>query len=216
MLSALEVERFEQQLLASGRSAKTVANVHAVLHRALSDAVRDGLVDRNVASLVSPPRAERPEMSTWTVGELKQFLRTVEGHRLYAAFVVLATTGMRRGEVLGLQRVDVDIACAEVSVRRTVGVVDGRIGIGPPKSASSRRLVALDTMTTAVVADHLEHRAGSVWVFPGEGDAPLNPASFSSTFERLVARAGVPRIRVHACVTPTPRSPCVRACTRRS
>lgn len=197
LLSALEVERFEQQLLISGRSPKTVANVHAVLHRALADAVRDGLVDRNVASLVSPPRGERPEMSTWTVGELKQFLRSVEGHRLYAAFVVLATTGMRRGEVLGLQRVDVDIARAEVSVRRTVGVVDGRIDIGPPKSASSRRLVALDTTTTEVLTDHLEHRAGPVWVFPGEGDGPLNPASLSNTFDRLVARVGVPRIRLH-------------------
>jgi integrase len=197
LLSALEVERFEQRLLASGRSAKTVANVHAVLHRALADAVRDGLVDRNVASLVSPPRAERPEMSTWTVAELKQFLRSVEGHRLYATFVVFATTGMRRGEVLGLQRADVDLARAELSVRRTVGVVDGRIDIGPPKSTSSRRLVALDTTTTAVVADHLEHRAGPVWVFPGEGDGPLNPASFSNTFDRLVARAGVPRIRLH-------------------
>jgi integrase len=197
LLSPLEVERFEQQLLASGRSAKTVANVHSVLHRALADAVRDGLVDRNVASLVSPPRAERPEMSTWTVAELKQFLRSVEGHRLYAAFVVLATTGMRRGEVLGLQRGDVDLARAELSVRRAVGVVDGRIEIGPPRSASSRRLVALDTTTTAVLADHLEQRSGPVWVFPGEGDGPLNPASFSTTFERLVARAGVPRIRVH-------------------
>lgn len=152
-LSALEVERVEQQLLASGRSAKTVANVHAVLHRALAAAVRDGLVDRNIASLVSLPRADRPEMSTWTVGELKQFLRSVEGHRLYAAFVVLATTGMRRGEVLGLQGADVDLARAELSVRRTVGVVDGRIDIGPPKSASSRRLVALDTTTTAVLTD---------------------------------------------------------------
>jgi integrase len=136
-------------------------------------------------------------MTTWTVAELKQFLRSVEEHRLYAAFVVLATTGMRRGEVLGLQRADVDRARAEVSVRRTVGVVDGRIDIGPPKSASSRRLVALDTTTTAVLVDHLEHRAGPVWVFPGEGMGPLNPASFSTTFDRLVARAGVPRIRVH-------------------
>jgi integrase len=57
--------------------------------------------------------------------------------------------------------------------------------------------VALDMTTAAVLADHLKQRAGPVWVFPGEGDAPLNPASFSTTFDRLVARAGVPRIRVH-------------------
>ncbi len=93
LLSALEVERFEHQLLTSGRSAKTVTNAQAVLYRALADAVRDGLVDRDVASLVSPPRAERPEVTTWTVTELRQFLRSVEGHRLYAAFVVLATPG---------------------------------------------------------------------------------------------------------------------------
>lgn len=99
--------------LASGRSAKTVAHVHAVLHRALADAVRDGLVDRNVASLVSPLQAERPEMTTWTVTELKQFHRSGEGYRLFAAFVVSATTGMRRGEMLGLQRVDASRSFSE-------------------------------------------------------------------------------------------------------
>ena len=149
----------------------------------------------NLPALADDP--VRPEMTTWTVTELTQFLRSVEGHRLYAAFVVLATTGMRRGEVLGLQGVDVDLAHAEPPVRRTVVVVDGRIAIGPPKSSSSRRLVALDTTTTAVLADHLQHRAGRLWVFPGEGDGPLNPASFSNTFDRLAARAGVPRIRLH-------------------
>jgi len=94
-------------------------------------------------------------------------------------------------------RTDIDLARAEVSVRRTVGVVDGRIEIGSPKSASSRRLVALDTTTTEVLTDHLEHRAGSAWVFPGEGDGPLNPASSLNLEPGLVARAGVPRIRVH-------------------
>jgi hypothetical protein len=59
-------------------------------------------------------------------------------------------SGSRRGELLGLQRVDVDLAHAELSVRRTVGVVDGRIEMGPPKASSSRRLVALDATTASV------------------------------------------------------------------
>jgi integrase len=197
LLAPVEVERFERRLLESGLATKTVANVHAVLHRALADGVRLGVLDRNVASLVSPPRVERRELKVWTVEELRTFLGSVDAHRLYAAFVMLATTGMRRGEALGLQRSDVDLAACSVSVRRSATVVGGKLEIGPPKTAAGRRLVVLDTTTAGILGEHLATRAGSVWVFPGKRAGPLNPASFSATFDRLVARSDVPRIRVH-------------------
>ncbi len=191
------MERFERRLLESGLAAKTVANVHAVLHRALADGVRLGVLDRNVASQVSRPRVERPELNLWTVDELRAFLHSVEAHRLYAAFVMLATTGMRRGEVLGLRRSDVDLAASSLSVRRSATVVDGKLQIVAPKTTAGRRLVVLDTTTVEILGEHLDNSVGSVWVFPGERAGPVNPASFSATFDRLVARAGVPRIRVH-------------------
>ena len=181
-----------------GLSPKTVANVHAVLHRALADAVRLELLDRNVASFVDPPRAQRRELTVWTVEELRCFLDASRQHRLYSALVLLATTGMRRSELLGLQWCDVDLEGRAVSIRRAVTVVEGHVEVGVPKTATSRRLVALDATTTVVLASRsAATAAGSVWVLPGERDGPLNPASYSASFDRLVARAGVPRIRVH-------------------
>jgi integrase len=73
-----------------------------VLHRALSDAERLGLVARNAAHAARAPANNRIEMATWTAESLAAFLDLVKGDRLFAAYVLLATTGMRRGEVLGL------------------------------------------------------------------------------------------------------------------
>ncbi len=86
----------------AGVSPKTVANVHGVVHKALRDAVRNGLVVRNVADLVSPPKSQRPALAWWSPTELRAFLEHVSDDRLYAMWLLFATTGMRRGEVLGL------------------------------------------------------------------------------------------------------------------
>jgi integrase len=96
-------------LLEQGRSARTVLHVHATIRRALADAVRWGLVPRNVALLAAPPRPGRPELQVWTAAELRAFLAAVEGDRLYALWLLAASTGMRPGELLGLQWPDVDL-----------------------------------------------------------------------------------------------------------
>ncbi len=107
-LTPLQIERFYVDQLANGRrgggalSAKSVRNVHVVLRKALSDAERLGLVLRNAAAAARPPVGGRPELVTWSSDDLRQFLAAVKDDRRFAAYVLLATTGMRRGEVLGL------------------------------------------------------------------------------------------------------------------
>src|ERR1700716_1687966 len=101
------------QLLTSGRrdghgglSARTVRYIAIILHKALSDAVRKGLLVRNVADLADPPSpsaAKAPEMKTWTPAELRAFLASCRDHRLFALLRLVATTGMRRGELCGLR-----------------------------------------------------------------------------------------------------------------
>jgi integrase len=107
-LTPLDVERFYADLLAGSDetrqlSPKTVRNTHIVLRKALADAERLGLVPRNPAASAKAPAPSTPEHTTWTASQLATFLRSIAGTRLEAAFVVLATTGMRRGEVLGLR-----------------------------------------------------------------------------------------------------------------
>jgi integrase len=147
-------------------------------------------------------------MSTWTADQLRAFLDHTAEDRLHAAFVVLATTGMRRGEALGLRWSDVDLTVGRASIVQTVIMVEHAVRIGSPKTPRSRRTVALDPGTVAVMRRHrqqqLEERLlmgagftdrGLVFCRPDGG--PLHPERFSRTFAKEAARAGLPPIRLH-------------------
>jgi integrase len=128
-LAPLQLEHFYAELLASGGrtgtplSPKTVRNTHTVLRKALADAERPGLVGRNPAAAAMPPANNRVEQSTWSSGELRAFLESVRSDRLQAAFVLLATTGMCRGEVLGLRWSDLELDGGALAVSNTLTTV---------------------------------------------------------------------------------------------
>jgi integrase len=154
------------QLLADGKqsnggggrlSARSVRYVHTIVHRAFRDAVRWGRITRNPADAADPPRAAataRPAMNTWSADQVRAFLEYTADHRLHAAFVALATTGMRRGECLGLRWSDLDLAAGRLSIVQTVIAVNHEVRIGSPKTARGRRTVALDPGTVAVLRRH--------------------------------------------------------------
>lgn len=125
-----------------------------MLHRALADAERLRLVLRNVAHLARPPAVPHVERATWTADELAAFLEHVSGDRLFAAYVLLATTGMRRGEVFGLRWRDVDLSARRASVTQTVTTVNDKLVLGPTKTNRSRRTISLDPTTVEVLRTH--------------------------------------------------------------
>lgn len=134
---------------------QTVAHVHRVLHSALQQAASDGLIARNVASLVSPPRIPHREMVTLTGGQVAGLTAAAEGHRMAAMFVLAATTGMREGELLGLQWGDCDFTKGTISVRRTLALVRrGNPQYQEPKTASARRKVTLSRTGLAALKAH--------------------------------------------------------------
>jgi integrase len=190
-------------------SPKTVRHVHTLLHKALNDAVRWGHLARNPASLAEAPRPRTPEMHVWTAEQLRTFLHEVERERLYAAWLLLITTGMRRGEVLGLTWENVDLRAGRLSVVHSLTVVDyHRVAMLEPKTAKGRRSVALDPATIDALRAHrkqqLEERmvAGpttqdSGLVFTRPSGAPIHPEYVSRRFTQLSRRAGLPRIRLH-------------------
>ena len=159
-LAPLEAENLYRQLLATrgrnGRllSPKTVRGIHVVLGKALADAERLGLVVRNAAAAAKPPVPAKYEHTTWTAEQLAQFLDSIQGERLAAAFMLLGTTGMRRGEALGLRWGDVNLAVGRLSIVQTITTVRDKVVISPPKTARSRRAVSLDPGTVAALRDH--------------------------------------------------------------
>src|SRR4030095_1083864 len=92
-----------------------------------------GLVPGNVALLASSPRPGRPELQVWTAAELRAVLAAGADDRLYALWLLAASTGMRRGELLGLQWPEVDLGRARVAVHRSLVTVGHQVIVSGPK-----------------------------------------------------------------------------------
>jgi integrase len=191
-----------------GLSPKSVQNTHRALHRALRDAVRWGYVVRNVADAVDPPKSKQAEMKFWTPSDLRTFLASVETDRLYAAWVLTATTGMRRGELAGLRWVDMDFPAGRVHIRKPRVMADGEVVISEPKTKRGRRGIALDHRTLGALRAWQERQSqerelvgkgyvDSGMVFTQPDGSAIKPYLFTDWFEAHVKRAGLPRIRLH-------------------
>jgi integrase len=196
-----------------GLSLTSVHHVHAVLNKLLNDAERKGLVIRNVARLANAPslttaRSKSPEMRIWTPLQLATFLRSIAGNRNEALLRLLAMTGMRRSELLGLRWSDVDFDAGHVTIRQAVTVVNGEEIVDAPKSRRSRRVIDVDTGTTALLAAHRDRQASALArvdlevpqggrVFTNDIGEPIRPNSVGQAFRRLVEQAGLPLIRLH-------------------
>ncbi|MCH8983857.1 MAG: site-specific integrase [Acidobacteria bacterium] len=210
-LTPQTISGFYRELTESGLSAKTVKNCNAVFHKALKDAVRDGVLIRNPADGVELPRSERKEMEVWSADELRQFLSHTKTHRLHAAWLLLCNTGVRRSELLGLRWESVDWDNNRVAIVDTVVPVDNKptLRIGETKSRRSRRVIALDPETIAVLRTHRlqqnEERiaAGAAYenhdlVVADELGGIVSPDWYTRTTKRLAAEAGVTPLGPHA------------------
>jgi integrase len=208
-LAPQHIRQLQADRLDAGLSPTTVAFLHATLHRALKDAEADGLIARNVAKHVRPPRRTRPEYQTWTAQQAAAFLVAAEADEYAALWRLALLTGMRRGEILGLRWDDVDLDKGTLAVRRTLSRGDtARYEPHAPKRASGRRSVALQASAVEALRRHrtaqLEHRLlmGAAYedqgyVFTTPVGRPLHPNTVALHFSRLAARAGVPSLRFH-------------------
>jgi integrase len=138
-LSSSRVQAYFTGQLAAGRSVRTVQVMRTVLSSALSRAMREELISRNVARLVELPSWERQPITPWTAAEARAFLDAAKDDPLYPAFVLLLVYGLRLGEVLGLRWHDLDEADNEVRVRQQVQRVRGELRLYPVKTAAGRR-----------------------------------------------------------------------------
>ena len=186
----------------------TCRRVHAILHAALHDAVRWGRLVRNPADMVDPPRAGPSRARAWTASELGRFLDQVADDRLFAFWRLAATSGMRRGELGGLTWRCTDLDGARVSVEQQIVPTAGGTSFGPPKTARSRRTVALDPETVDALRRHRDAQllerdfAGDAYsdhdlVFCDELGEPFHPNRISEWFAGHRKAAGIPAGTLH-------------------
>jgi integrase len=209
-LTQQQLESLYAAKLKEGLSPSTVARVHAVLHKALADAERLELVQRNVSSLVRAPRALRRSMTTFTPEQVQIFLRAIKGDPLEAFYVLAITTGIRRGEALALHWKDVDLDNQRIHIRYTLQDLKGGVfEFSPPKTDSSRRAITLSDMAVAALHRHRKAqrlRAAELETAWQERDLVFTTATggpirgnhiLQRHFEPLCKELGLPRIRLH-------------------
>ena len=192
-----------------GLSARTVRYHHAVIHVALKTALQWGLIVRNPADSIKPPKIHRNEMQTWDEQEISRFLGAAKSSPYYALFYTALFTGMRRAELLGLKWADVDLVLGQISVCRSLHhLKDGSYVFTEPKSAKSRRTIALPPSATLLLKGHQEKQEldramlRMFWtnddlVFGTLEGKPWRPNTITRAWETMAARAGVKVIRLH-------------------
>jgi len=196
----------------AGLSPKSVRNIHGLLHRALNDAVAWGYLFANPAHHAVLPRRTVSNASgaqaSWTVEELGLWLKLALKDRYSGLWVLAATTGMRRSELAGVQRELLDLDAEWLIVADTRVVVDGRVEDSDGKTAAGRRTLSLDSFTVKHLREYVALIESERQVvgdsYPDHGylaarpdGVRLHPDTLTRRFNRIVDRAGVPRIRLH-------------------
>jgi integrase len=208
-LSELSVNACRQAMddLGHHLDGQSVRHVRSTLRRCLADALRDGLVTRNVAALAEPPRMTKAERTYLTGPQVRALIEGTRDDRLHALWTLAATTGMREAEMLALTWANVDLDAGVVRVESTLHRIDGQWKFRDPKTAKSRRDVRLPAVTVDALRDHrkrqLEEQAAfgvmgkAGMVFTTPKGQPIHGPNLSKVLHAHLARLGLPKVGVH-------------------
>lgn len=175
-------------------SSRSVRYCLQVLQAALDQAVKWQLVERNVATLITPPRLEPIGRTWWSIDQVGRFLTATEHTRWGLIWRLALMTGLRRGEILGLQWTDINWETGTLTVQRAMNRYNKP---GPPKTAQGKRTVALDKDTLSALREAHQRSAHGVWVFETRNGTPINARNLSRAYYQAIAQAQVPSIRFH-------------------
>ena len=192
-LNAPQIQKLYKNKLATGLAPRTVQIIHATLHKALKQAVRWLLISSNATEAVTPPRYIKKEIDALDKEQIKTLLKAAEDDKLCALYVLAVTTGMRKGELLGLQRKDINLDAGTLRVNRTI--YNGTVST--PKTNSSRRTIRLSKLAIRALKDHRVENAKqqmiSEWVFSTSVGTPISVHNLHSrSWKPLLKKAGLP------------------------
>jgi integrase len=204
-LTADDVERWRNRLLASGKSPRTVQYAYDLLRRALTQAVRRKKIGVNVAADVDRPRVEREEVVPLSPEEAGQLLEAIKGHRLEGVLLVAMGTGLRQGEVLGLRwQENIDFQARVIRVQRQLQ--EGEL-IRTKRPRSVRTIPMPSFVYDALKSqeerqDLARKAAGDRWkesglVFTSTVGTPLDGKNTTHRFQAILVKAGIRHQRFH-------------------
>lgn len=193
-------------------STLTARHFAMALHRALTHAVKWGLLPRNPADAVDAPKYLRVDMNIMNESDIEKLLNTARNTKYYPVFYLAIFTGMRRSEFCALKWGDIDLILGQVSVSRTIHQLkDNSLVFRPTKTVKGRRSVSLTPSTIMILRAHRERQEAlkmeltgrplddNDMVFCHDDFTPLKPDTVSGAWAELAERAGMKEIRLHDC-----------------
>lgn len=209
-LTPIHVTKYLAEIQKEGLSADYIKYLHAVLKKALNQAVKWQLIPKNIMENVDPPRLEQKEIVTWTPEQANEFLSFAKEDKYYIAFVLAIYTGMRRGEILGLRWKDIDFEQAKISVQQTLyRPSNSGIIFQEPKTKSAKRRIAIPQFVIQELKSHKARQNEFRFQYGPDGyqdhdlvvcyddGRPQDPRNLLRHYERIIKRSGLPYIRFH-------------------
>jgi integrase len=207
-LTPQDVQNLMNRKLGDGLSPRTVRELRGILRTALNQALRWGLIARNVAALTEPPKVEEHEIQPLEPDQAQKFLEAARGDRLAALYTVALAIGLRQGEALGLRWEDVDLDGGILRVRMQLQRIDGTLRLAELKTKRSRRTIVLPLFAVTALREHrvrqLEERllVGATWqesglVFTTQIGTALDARNVVRQFDKLRKRVGLDGFRFH-------------------
>ena len=182
------------ELKGTGVSDRMVRSCHALCRSSLEKAVEEGLITRNPSIGCKLPPKKNGEMKVLTQNEIVRLLNQAYDEGYYEMFLLELTTGMRRGEILGLKWRDLNLETGELNIKRQLTTK----GISVPKTKSSIRTILLPPDMLDLLRD-MKKTAKYDWIFPSpvkEGE-PRNPTAITKRFRIMLERAHCKHVRFH-------------------
>ena len=204
------VQHWHGTLIGEGLSPRTTKHAHKLLHRILTDAVKNGTLPRNVAGIHQPPEVEQEEIEILSLDQIADVMAKLEGHTLFPIVAIALTTGMQRGELLGLQWGDIDVDAATLRVERSVEETRQGLRLKPPKTKRGRRNIKLSVEAVSVLRAHkvqqmqvrfalgMGKTEADTLVFGDVEGELLKPPTVSRAWRRTVVALKLPAVTFHA------------------
>ena len=209
-LTSLDLQKFYKHLLEGGRvdrveakkkpkglAPKTVRNIHQMICSAYNLAMEQKLVNKNPTQGCALPKVEHKEMKTLTADQLSAFFREAKETGVYELYYLDLATGLRRGELLGLKWTDVDFQHGALKIQRAISRQNGKVVEAPLKTKNAYRTLPLSADAVSILKVQKCKVGNSEWVFPSPAGGPMSPDSVLHMLQRVLKRAGLPRIRFH-------------------
>jgi len=198
-------------------SPRTVKYTHTILHSALDQAVKNNIIVKNVSNNVITPKQTKHEIKILSLDEQNRFIKCMESHRLYAAFILLLSTGIRIGELLALTWDNVDLDNTIIKITQNlqrvkifddVSKTKTKLIFGTPKTDKGRRIIPLLDDVASLLKEHKEKQYEELsvlglsdkntLVFCSEIGTVIEPRNFTRTFKGLLKKADISNINIHA------------------